>query len=759
MDKILSDEFSFGGQEPISVLDESQVVDGSGAQPPKSSKTKDVQITFTVASVDDFDDALSTVSEISFLDQDDARAPNSKEKVGSDSFDIIKIDKENLSVPAVDFRTSTSMGSSASSKEFKGAVLNDLVELGVKSYAEKESIKMTTPRDRISTSELSGVSMSQEEIEFQTWHPVVEFISHTTPEDVVIHKLVRDSSLSPIDFLVDAMNEEDFTSKINIRKDFVKLNKTQKEDTDNHGIGHQDDTTSYAVNSKTASLSFDYNLGLGEFDSDMDYSYSDSSSESSAGSKGDAIVSSGSSPPKGSTRPILDLKPLGINAGGISMKQASRRSPHSDDSKVESDDEDDEALSSAAAMYAAKQRSLLADSNDIFKPMNTNNHMPPKDRTIGDLTYPHESPSNPNNISPKKNSSVASSFTRSFQNLLELVTRQRSNSDLQKGTNDVEISGASVVDLTYSDNVDANNISLEREHSVASGSRSSNILNKLVKIGGSVASVVKQNSIAKSLSSSSDVVTGHVREIIGSLSANYFSSWSRAELVELLVEEGIELRGAHLMSMDVMRGVAEEHFLGGDRGAPFKLPPRSPEDIKIREKAASVIQNWWVEARYQRSVKAEQNELKNQNLEHQGSMIRPQCVIESRVSIDDIPDPDNADEQRYAMMTKSSYVVDAEDMEADMDADMEAGGDGKKDHENIALNRMMTRMVELNEPWIRPSLEFAQKYAKQNHPRVGGKGGDLYPFLHTTTGRHCIVGGWGEQLDLWSEGQVCDAHL
>jgi hypothetical protein len=123
------------------------------------------------------------------------------------------------------------------------------------------------------------------------------------------------------------------------------------------------------------------------------------------------------------------------------------------------------------------------------------------------------------------------------------------------------------------------------------------------------------------------------------------------------------------------------------------------------------------------------------------------------VSINNIPDPDNEDEQRYVLMTEKSYILSEDEMKADMEVE----DDNKTDDNAKALHRMMTRMVELSEPWVRPSLEFAQKYAKQNHPRVGGKGGEVYPFLDTTTGRHCIVGGWGEQLDLWSEGQVCFA--
>lgn len=62
----------------------------------------------------------------------------------------------------------------------------------------------------------------------------------------------------------------------------------------------------------------------------------------------------------------------------------------------------------------------------------------------------------------------------------------------------------------------------------------------------------------------------------------------------------------------------------------------------------------------------------------------------------------------------------------------------------------------LDTPWIAPDPEKARRYADYVQPRRGGKGGSKYDFCSTTTGRHCYLGGLGEQLDLWEEGQISE---
>jgi hypothetical protein len=66
---------------------------------------------------------------------------------------------------------------------------------------------------------------------------------------------------------------------------------------------------------------------------------------------------------------------------------------------------------------------------------------------------------------------------------------------------------------------------------------------------------------------------------------------------------------------------------------------------------------------------------------------------------------------------------------------------------------------ELEQPYVPPDVELAKEFAEFNHPRRGGPGGAPFPLRKTTLGRYCVLGGCGEQLDLWDEGQVSELSL
>jgi hypothetical protein len=62
----------------------------------------------------------------------------------------------------------------------------------------------------------------------------------------------------------------------------------------------------------------------------------------------------------------------------------------------------------------------------------------------------------------------------------------------------------------------------------------------------------------------------------------------------------------------------------------------------------------------------------------------------------------------------------------------------------------------LDVPWTAPNIDRARRYADYVQPRKGGKGGKTFNYTRTTTGRHCCLGGLGEQFDLWQEGQISE---
>ena len=62
---------------------------------------------------------------------------------------------------------------------------------------------------------------------------------------------------------------------------------------------------------------------------------------------------------------------------------------------------------------------------------------------------------------------------------------------------------------------------------------------------------------------------------------------------------------------------------------------------------------------------------------------------------------------------------------------------------------------ELDTEWRKPSWKFAKKFEAENRPHKSGKDMKKY-ILKDTLGRHCMIGGCGEQLDLWDEGATSE---
>jgi hypothetical protein len=65
----------------------------------------------------------------------------------------------------------------------------------------------------------------------------------------------------------------------------------------------------------------------------------------------------------------------------------------------------------------------------------------------------------------------------------------------------------------------------------------------------------------------------------------------------------------------------------------------------------------------------------------------------------------------------------------------------------------------LDIPWTPPDVDKAKLFANYLQPRKGGKGGEFYDLYEAHTGRHCCLGGCGEQFDLWKEGKVSEFSI
>jgi len=63
---------------------------------------------------------------------------------------------------------------------------------------------------------------------------------------------------------------------------------------------------------------------------------------------------------------------------------------------------------------------------------------------------------------------------------------------------------------------------------------------------------------------------------------------------------------------------------------------------------------------------------------------------------------------------------------------------------------------ELQTEWRKPSWKYAKKFEAENRPHESGRALERYDWRKVTLGRHCTMGGCGEQLDLWDEGATSE---
>ena len=109
--------------------------------------------------------------------------------------------------------------------------------------------------------------------------------------------------------------------------------------------------------------------------------------------------------------------------------------------------------------------------------------------------------------------------------------------------------------------------------------------------------------------------------------------------------------------------------------------------------------------------------------------------------------PDNMDESVRGSSMEHSLNIGTE------------GDDGTVTASQAPKKKKKKTINILDLPWTPPEIEKARRYADYVQPRRGGKGGEKFEFMNTTTGRHCFLGGCGEQFDLWQEGQISEFSI
>jgi hypothetical protein len=200
-------------------------------------------------------------------------------------------------------------------------------------------------------------------------------------------------------------------------------------------------------------------------------------------------------------------------------------------------------------------------------------------------------------------------------------------------------------------------------------------------------------------------------------SKSRFRKWSRTEMIDILICNDIELRAESQIPTVSLRDLCDTLFDGQEM--PEKRAPLTIRELVLLNKYAQKIQEMYTERLFQRRLREELETFEFQ---------------------------EDAEE------------LLAEEVEVLEGPQGQEGADLVGLEEGIVVRKKLSKRTlgVLESKWIAPSAEKALETLKYLHPRRGGKGKDSDPFhmSDTSTGRHCIVGGCGEQCDLWGEGMI-----
>ena len=151
--------------------------------------------------------------------------------------------------------------------------------------------------------------------------------------------------------------------------------------------------------------------------------------------------------------------------------------------------------------------------------------------------------------------------------------------------------------------------------------------------------------------------------------------------------------------------------------------------------AASVIQRNWINKKWEKkqSQKKDVNDIRDDV-----SIASFKSNLQGNSETVNLNLPD--DQLLYANLTRLSYVF-----ESPMEKFLQSSS------EDVHISAS-NEDLDLKEPWVAPSIEFSKNAASYTHPRRLGPDRLRYSLMKSSTGRHCVYKGCGEQCDLFHEG-------
>lgn len=287
-----------------------------------------------------------------------------------------------------------------------------------------------------------------------------------------------------------------------------------------------------------------------------------------------------------------------------------------------------------------------------------------------------------------------------------------------------------------------------------------------------------------------------------------FQEWDTDSLKQLLVDNNVQIRGSANASHETLVRICDEVFgpvieedydddendcddsdiyygngeddiedeEGGRRqgSGKFNLPMNSSftfEDLARMNWAAMKIQSLFIASRqrmYDRMYSQNQQNYHNQEYdfdEYQHEEYHPLEFCEDLERISDCMNGE-VDNELYDDVHDESIHDEEEDMYENYEEATNCEDSIISDHRDTYKSSGSDEMSsatsphqideELNAEWRKPSWKFAKRFEAENRPHKAGKDMKRYHWRKTLTGRHCTIGGCGEQFDLWDEGATSE---
>lgn len=231
----------------------------------------------------------------------------------------------------------------------------------------------------------------------------------------------------------------------------------------------------------------------------------------------------------------------------------------------------------------------------------------------------------------------------------------------------------------------------------------------------------------------------HYLKHLNETKTSRFKDWKRDHLIHVIVfNKKLELRNEKGLDTEALRELCESLY-PEDEDMPEKPKGVDFGTFVKQIVAARRIQNTWI---IYQAIKREQQEEQMANSYNQ--------------RIDDYDESNISDLGRAELLM---MVGSGNDVHIPEEPDIENVGKVAEEGgvvPSIQIPKVKEKRNILDLPWTPPDYEKAVQYANYIQPRKGGKGGSKFDYFHTTTGRHCCLTGWGEQFDLWDEGQISE---